>query len=307
MTTNSAPQPRPSRPRYIPTWQLEPVFDPGLPQTEQKALVRLRAHSLRLPSEAKSQRVRLAWLVALAVVVLAVSAAHGVVIYAALACAAAGCLLAGYQFSRTWARKAHSPGPDWRAHVIDRHDLDDQSVQLLCATQQAIGRITSSGVYTRGALDDALTEPMLREFEWYEASLLRDVSKLHSQADDTRNGASGAQTDKVADAQCRARDLVYARVSEDVRRLEELADVVQAADAAYRDHAGALRLAELNDEHRNLLARALADRTAAMGVADLADRASTSAAPGSLTDPWRDPEVLAVPPAEQDEAAGEVA
>ena len=148
---------------------------------------------------------------------------------------------------------------------------------------------------------------MLREFEWHTASLLRDVSRLHAQADDTRNGASGAQTDIVADAQCRARNLVYARVAEDVRRVEQLADVVQAADAAYRDHEHALRLAELNGEHRDLLARALADRTAASGVADLADRASTATEPGSLADPWRDAEVLAVPAAEQDEAAGEVA
>lgn len=186
--------------------------------------------------------------------------------------------------------------------VIFPHDLLRTGRLLLARAQRAIDLIASSDVRAAGLLE--ADEPALRRHEWEIACAMRDLAKVRALTPGGdgggRGGAdrgAGAMTAAVAGAHQRAVALAEEATGSRVSALERYAGQVAAADDAHRDWHSALRLAGLNDQYLDLVARTAADEHAVAELGELADRAAVIAR--VLRESLRDAtaaEVLAMPP-----------
>jgi hypothetical protein len=180
--------------------------------------------------------------------------------------------------------------------VIYPHDLHQADRLILARAQVAIAIILDSGVRAAGLLE--ADEPALRRHEWEIACAARHLTKVRALP--SADPAAGVMTAAVLDAQQRALARAEESTASRVSALERYADQVTAADEAHRDWQSALRLAGLNEEYRDLVARTATDELAMTELGDLADRAAITVQVLSdcLQDASLAAEVLALPPAE---------
>ncbi len=182
--------------------------------------------------------------------------------------------------------------------VIFPHDLLRTGRLLLARAQRAIDLIASSDVRAAGLLE--ADESALWRHEWEIACAMRDLAKVRALTPGGGGGAdpdAGAMSAAVAGAHQRAVALAEEATGSRVSALERYAGQVAAADDAHRDWHSALRLAGLNDQYLDLVARTAADEHAVAELGELADRAAVIVR--VLRESLRDAtaaEVLAMPP-----------
>jgi hypothetical protein len=102
----------------------------------------------------------------------------------------------------------------------------------------------------------------LAEQEWDIALALREQARLRANRAELSGIGPGAVTAALLDRQIQAAELAEASVTSRVAALERYVTEIGEADAAYRDWQQAAALAELGDQHLDLLARSAADEHA---------------------------------------------
>jgi hypothetical protein len=145
-------------------------------------------------------------------------------------------------------------------------DFDARSRVLLRRAQDAVDAVTSSEVYRAGLLDEAAAGAALAGQEWDIALALREQDRLRARRAELSAANAGAVTTALLDRQFQAAELADASVAARVAALERYAAEVREADAAYQDWEQAAALAELSDQHLDMLARTAADEH---GIAEL--------------------------------------
>jgi len=145
-------------------------------------------------------------------------------------------------------------------------DFDARSRVLLRRAQDAVDAVTSSEVYRAGLLDEAAAGAALAGQEWDIALALREQDRLRARRAELSAANAGAVTTALLDRQFQAAELADASVAARVAVLERYAAEVREADAAYQDWEQAAALAELSDQHLDMLARTAADEH---GIAEL--------------------------------------
>ena len=145
-------------------------------------------------------------------------------------------------------------------------DFDARSRVLLRRAQDAVDAVTSSEVYRAGLLDEAAAGAALAGQEWDIALALREQDRLRARRAELSAADAGAVTTALLDRQFQAAELADASVAARVAALERYAAEVREADAAYQDWEQAAALAELSDQHLDMLARTAADEH---GIAEL--------------------------------------
>jgi hypothetical protein len=172
-----------------------------------------------------------------------------------------------------------------RAHqtqFIDLADLGETSRAQLLRAQGAIAAVTASSLYRDGMLDELRIREVLRAHHWEIARLLRDLGRLR--AEHERRGGSGAATagdsaiHDIARAQGEALTQTSAAAERRIQAIEAYAEQVRAADAAYLTWQQAQRLAGLNGQCLDLLARATDGDYTTGTVEDLSESATAARA-----------------------------
>jgi hypothetical protein len=157
----------------------------------------------------------------------------------------------------------------YHGRYLTAADFDARARALLRRAQDAVDAVTSSEVYRAGLVDQPAVSIALAEQEWDIAVALREQGRLRANRAN-RAELSGTRPDAVTaallDRQVQAAELAEASVASRVAALERYAAEIGEADAAYRDWQQAAALAELSDQHLDLLARTAADEH---GIAEL--------------------------------------
>lgn len=156
-----------------------------------------------------------------------------------------------------------------RAHhgrYLTSADLDARSRVLLRRAQDAIDTVTSSLVCRDDLLDQHATSTALASQEWDIARALSEQARLRAKRAGWLTSGTGPQTAAVLDRQDHEAQLAEASITRRVEALERYAAEVSAADSAYRDGRRAVALAELHDQHLDMLARTAADEH---GIAEI--------------------------------------
>jgi hypothetical protein len=145
-------------------------------------------------------------------------------------------------------------------------DFDARSRVLLRRAQDAVDVVTSAAVYQAGFLDAPAATAALADQEWDIAVALREQARLRAQRAELSMRHAGAVTAALLKRHSQAARLADSSVAARVEALERYAAQVREADAAYRDWQQAAALAELGDQHLDLLARTAADEH---GIAEI--------------------------------------
>jgi hypothetical protein len=153
----------------------------------------------------------------------------------------------------------------YHGRYLTAADFDAPSRVLLRRAQDAADAVTSSGVYRAGLLDQPAVSLALAAQEWDIAVALREQARLRATRAELSAGA-GPRTAAMLAGQARAAQAAEASVAARVAALEGYAAEIREADAAYRDWRQAAALAELGQQHLDMLARTAADE---YGIAEI--------------------------------------
>ncbi len=145
-------------------------------------------------------------------------------------------------------------------------DFDARSRVLLRRAQDAVDVVTSAAVYRAGFLDAPAATAALADQEWDIAVALREQARLRARRAEQSIRNAGTVTAALLKRHTQAAQLADSSVAARVAALERYAAQVREADAAYRDWQQAAALAELGDQHLDLLARTAADEH---GIAEI--------------------------------------
>jgi hypothetical protein len=151
-------------------------------------------------------------------------------------------------------------------HRLASDGLDPPSKALLRRAQDAIGAVTSSQVCQAGLLDRAALSTVLAAQEGDIAAALQDQAQIRARRAELTPISPGPMTTAVSASQIQAAQLAESSIATRVEALERYAAEVAVADAAYRDWRQAVRLAELDSQHLDMLARTAADEH---GIAEI--------------------------------------
>jgi len=154
----------------------------------------------------------------------------------------------------------------YHGRYLTAADFDARSMVLLRRAQDAVDAVTSSEVYRAGLLDEAAAGAALAGQEWDIALALREQGRLRARRAELSAANAGAVTTALLDRQFQAAQLADSSVAARVAALERYAAEVREADAAYRDWQQAAALAELSEQHLDMLARTAADEH---GIAEI--------------------------------------
>lgn len=171
-----------------------------------------------------------------------------------------------------------------RAHetqFIDLADLGETSRAQLLRAQGAIAAVTASSLYRDGMLDELRIREVLTAHHWEIARLLRDLDRLRAEHERRRGSGIAAGDSAVRDiarAQGEALTQTSAAADRRIQVIEAYAEQVRAADAAYLTWQQAQRLARLNGDCLDLLARATDGDYTTGSVEDLSESASAARA-----------------------------
>jgi hypothetical protein len=138
-------------------------------------------------------------------------------------------------------------------------EFDSTSRVLMRRAQSAIRAVLSSEVCRAGLLDRAAVSTTLASQESDIAAALREQAWLRARRAELTPAGAGPMTTAVSASQIEAEQKARSSIAARVETLERYAAEVRAADAAYRDWRQATRLAELQGQHLDLLARTAAD------------------------------------------------
>lgn len=149
---------------------------------------------------------------------------------------------------------------------LTNEDFDARSRALLRRAQNAIDAVLSSQVGRAGLLDLAAAKAALTGQEWDIAVALREHARLRARRSELSAAGAGTLAAEVLDRQVQAARLADSSVAERVAALERYAAEVGEADSAYRDWHQAAALAELDQQHLDMVARTAADEH---GIAEI--------------------------------------
>lgn len=145
-------------------------------------------------------------------------------------------------------------------------DLDARSRVLLRRAQDAVDAVTSAQVCVAGLVDSAATRVALAAQEWEIAVTLHEQARLRARRSELADLGAGPLGAKLLGHHRQAARLADESIAARVAALERYAAEVRQADAAYREWQQTADLAELGDQHLDLVARTAADEH---GIAEL--------------------------------------
>jgi hypothetical protein len=154
----------------------------------------------------------------------------------------------------------------YHGRYLTDDDFDAPSRVLLRRAQDAIDAVTSSAVCRADLLDRAAVSTALAGQEWDIAVALREQARLRARRAELPAITTGPMTAAVIGSQLQAAQVAQSSIVARVEALERYATEVREADAAYWDRYHAARLAELHDQHLDMLARTAADER---GIAEI--------------------------------------
>jgi hypothetical protein len=144
-----------------------------------------------------------------------------------------------------------------RRYVCPPQDLDAEARQAWQRTVLAANKTARSDVVRQQLIDSVRVTTVLPYHLWDIAERLARVSGLRGSHRDILDGVATDDPDVavVLEPQRQAHALAVADIERRVRDLEVFASRVMEADAAKRREEAVRRLADLNDVHRDLVAR----------------------------------------------------
>jgi hypothetical protein len=144
-----------------------------------------------------------------------------------------------------------------RRYVCPPQDMDAEARQTWQRTVLAANKTARSDVVRQQLIDSVRVTTVLPYHLWDIAERLARVSALRSSHRDILAGVAADDPDVavVLEPQRKAHSLAVADIERRVRDLEVFASRVMEADAAKRREEAVRRLADLNDVHRDLVAR----------------------------------------------------
>lgn len=149
--------------------------------------------------------------------------------------------------------RAHQP------RYLTPEDLDGQSRALLQRAVTAINAITSSQVCRDGVADRTAVRIVLADQQRDISIALREQARLRARRAELPGLSAGPMTAEIKSTQTQAAELAESSLAARVQALESYAAEIREADAAYRDWQQAGRLADLQGQHLDMLARTAAD------------------------------------------------
>ncbi len=162
---------------------------------------------------------------------------------------------------------------NYRGRYLTGADFDARSRVLLRRAQDAIDTVTSSQVSRAGLLDQPATSAALTSQEWDIAVALREQARLRARRAELPAISAGTVAGALLDRQRQAAQLADSSVTGRVTALERYAAEVREADTAYRDWQQAAVLAQLGDQHLDMLARGAADEHAVAEIEAMSQQA----------------------------------
>jgi hypothetical protein len=143
-------------------------------------------------------------------------------------------------------------------YVCPGVDLDATARQAWQRTVLATNKVTRSDVVRERLIDSVRVTTVLPYRLWDIAERLARLSALRAGHRRILSGVADDDPDvaEVLQPQRRAHELATDDIERRVRDLEVFASAVAEADTAWRREEAVRRLADLNDVHRDLLARA---------------------------------------------------
>jgi hypothetical protein len=163
--------------------------------------------------------------------------------------------------------------------------LDPPSRALLRRAQDAIGAVTSSRVCQAGLLDRTAVSTALAGQEADIAAALHDQAQIRARRAEITPARPGPMASAVSAGQIEAAQLAESSIAARVEALEGYAAEVAVADAAYCDRQQAARLAELDRQHLDMLARTAADEHGIAEIETMSEQARAVAL--ALREPGR--------------------
>jgi hypothetical protein len=163
-----------------------------------------------------------------------------------------------------------------RDQIVAPVSLDRACRRLLLRAEVAIDSVLDSDL-DEVRLPDVLTGRTLLQHEWDIAVALRDITELRMEHEINAAASVGPMTDAALEPHQRALQLAQDAISSRIAALEYYAAEVTAAGTAYRDWQDALRVSDLNDRYRDLVARTAADEHAVVEISGLAEQAAAAA------------------------------
>jgi hypothetical protein len=100
-------------------------------------------------------------------------------------------------------------------------------------------------------IDKTAYRVALRRDEWEIATTLQKISQLRAKVSQAE--ASGPESSSYRKYYTDYQNEAQNRITDRVEKLEQCVPQIKVADGAYRDHEDALKLAELRDDHLDLL------------------------------------------------------
>jgi hypothetical protein len=149
--------------------------------------------------------------------------------------------------------------PRARPRCLSPEDLDGQSQALLQRAVTAINTITSSQVFRDGVIDRTAVRIVLADQQRDITIALREQARLRARRAEVPDFPPGPMTAEIKGTQTQAAELAESSLAARVRALERYAAEIREADAAYQDWQQAGRLADLQGQHLDMLARTAAD------------------------------------------------
>jgi hypothetical protein len=157
---------------------------------------------------------------------------------------------------------------DHHGRYLTAADFDARSRRLLRRAQDAVDAVTSAEIYRAGLLDQAATGLALAGQEWEIAVALREQARLRAARAELAGADPGPRAAAALGRQVRAAHTAEASIADRIAALERYAAEVGDADAAYRDWTRAAAVAEVSQQHLDMLARTAADER---GIAEIED------------------------------------
>lgn len=266
-----------SEPAENPAVTVAPVFSPQLPAEDRKILS-LAPHAL-LPREAPMPRPYFQWretpwstvgLLVFCAFILGVptlviswvvrlvfgDTAHD---WTLMALGGLSGLLFALAFIGTLLEDgSRKVGRRQRGHYLCADDLDAPAQALLLRARAAMDAVLGADVQQAGLLDRSINEVALFEELWEIAESLYKQTRLRAHQEAARTGHVGATLSAVLEAQRAALDLSVDATTKRVRTLEEYAERVTAAEAAYHEQSKVHEALDRNDDYLDLVASASA-------------------------------------------------
>lgn len=142
-------------------------------------------------------------------------------------------------------------------YVLPRYDLDQEARRVWARAVDAASKLERSDMVTHDLIDSVQVATVLPYHLWDIAERLARLTALRAGHEAVLRGVDPDDPGiaAVLRPQQRAQVLGGADVEQRVRRLEEFAELAAKADAAKRRQEAVRQLGELNDAHRELLAR----------------------------------------------------